>query len=149
MDSQESAKGLFFSMIPVPETLTDGTDNHRLFVALRSGQPKSHHELYGLHMIVHSRASDLRLKHGCLIDTWRDGKTTWYQLRAVREGEVATDGLAVDSALPHGPPIDISGPPEPSSPQTPESEVDGLCAGPGLSPYTPPGPAQLTVWEAA
>src|SRR6185295_6360014 len=77
-------------MIPVPETLTEGTDTHRLFLALRSGQPKSHHELYGLSMIVHSRASDLRLKHGCLIDTWRDGKTTWYQLRAVRENGNAT-----------------------------------------------------------
>ena len=128
-------------MIPVPETLTEGTDTHRLFLALRSGQPKSHHELYGLSMIVHSRASDLRLKHGCLIDTWRDGKTTWYQLRAVREnGNATTDGLAVSDRSP--------GQPSTAVPPAPPESAGASWAGPA-SPSTV-GPAQqLSVFEAA
>jgi hypothetical protein len=123
-------------MIPVPPTLKEGTDNHRLFLALRSGQPQSHHTLYGLHMIVHSRASDLRLKHGCLIDTWRDGKTTWYQLRAVRESEAAASGA--DGASPLGPPNCPPGDPEPAASSTPPS--------PRVQPVQP---KQLSVFEAA
>lgn len=130
-------------MIPVPESLTKGTDNHRLFMALRSGQPKSHHELYGLHMIVHSRASDLRLKHGCLIDTWRDGRTTWYQLRATvqQPGEVVA---AFGGAAPGDPPAVEPSPPDGSVTRNRVSSTSRA----GVS-ISPDAPAQLTVWEAA
>jgi hypothetical protein len=124
-------------LIPVPPTLKEGTDNYRLFMALRPGIPKSHHELYGgLHMIVHSRASDLRLKHGCLIDTWRDGATTWYQLRAVQSPEIAVTDREPVGARASGLPSASAGGPA----GVPE-------AAPG--PQPPLGPGQLLIWEAA
>lgn len=61
------------------------SDCQRLLEALRTG-PKSASELYGLHMIVHSRVADLR-KRGHLINCSRVGnggaKDYWYVL--VRE----------------------------------------------------------------
>ena len=134
-------------MIPAPKTLKEGTDCYRLFVALRSGEPKSHQELYALHMIVHSRASDLRLKHGCLIDTWRDGNSTFYQLRAVQSPEASLTDVAVSGAR-------ASGPPQPTSAGGPSpllsAEAGALRAEaePG-SPQKDPGQVQLLIWEAA
>lgn len=127
-------------MIPIPKTLTEGTDCYRLFEALRSGEPKSHQELYALFMIVHSRASDLRLKHGCLIDTWRDGRTTWYQLRAVREPEAVTLGGREDRPV-HGPLGEVS----------PGLAVgrELRAAGEGAFSSPPEHPRQLSVFEAA
>jgi hypothetical protein len=136
-------------VIPVPPTLKEGTDNYRLFMALRSGEPKSHHELYALHMIVHSRASDLRLKHGCLIDTWRDGGSTMYQLRSVA-GAVQTPGETAATAAVPGPPA--SGPSSMTSGgPSPDAAVGPTGAGP--DPISPPGSApvqkQLEIWSAA
>lgn len=65
------------------------TDCARLLEVLRDGKPHSHHELYRLGMVVHSRVSDLR-KSGHLIQVWRErdhdhGRvrpefTYWYRL---------------------------------------------------------------------
>lgn len=136
-------------MISIPPSLKEGTDNYRLFMALRSGQPKSHHELYALHMIVHSRKSNLVHDHGCVIDTWRDGKTTWYQLRsvgAVQEGQATIADGAIRRA----------GPPEPHSTSGGSTQVEpGLSSEPGLGPSPTrdpsqgPAPKQLSVFEAA
>lgn len=59
--------------------MTAPTHTERLLVALSDGKPHSHHELYGLHMIVHSRVSDLRRK-GHTIRAWREHGDYWYQL---------------------------------------------------------------------
>lgn len=63
------------------------TDCARLYEVLGDGKPHSHHELYRLEMVVHSRISELR-KRGHRIETWREmtpvfgrRKTTcWYRL---------------------------------------------------------------------
>lgn len=79
-------------MIPVPKTLTEGTDCYRLFMALRDGEVHDHHELYRLRMIVHSRKSDLVHKHDCEIDCWSRGGTSYYQLKGVVRQPDATGG---------------------------------------------------------
>ena len=115
---------------------------------LSDGEPHSHHEGYRLGVMLHSRVSNLR-KRGYEIRCWRDGNDYLYQLGGrdkdsfasgehqsppdnqsgtVREGDGADGG----GASPLGP--SRHGPPD---------------AGPGLSPETPPGPAQLSVFEAA
>ena len=55
------------------------THNQKVLQLLSDGQPHSHHELYGLFVIAHSRVSDLR-KQGHNIRMWRDEGTYWYQL---------------------------------------------------------------------
>lgn len=51
----------------------------RVLGLLSDGRPHSHHELYDLHVIAHSRISDLRRK-GHAIEMWRDGDLYLYQL---------------------------------------------------------------------
>lgn len=55
-----------------PVTLRDGTDCARLYDALADGGWHSSSELQSLRMTVHSRISDLRLKHGCTVETMHD-----------------------------------------------------------------------------
>lgn len=57
------------------------THNERVLALLSDGRPHSHHELYGLHVIAHSRVADLR-KRGYVIEQWRDGDDYLYQLTA-------------------------------------------------------------------
>ena len=120
------------------------TQGQRILAILSDGKRHSHHEFYGF-CVLHSRISDLR-KRGYEITCFKTGGTYEYQLvGAVREGEaVGADGLAADSALPHGP-SDISGP---SVSQTPESAETGSPDGPRSSlPFA--GGHQLSVFEAA
>lgn len=56
------------------------THNERVLQLLSDGKPHSHHELYALHVIAHSRVSELR-KRGHRIDQWRDGDQYLYQLK--------------------------------------------------------------------
>ena len=60
------------------------THNDRVLALLSDGRPHSHHELYGLHVIAHSRVSDLR-KRGHVIESWREGSDYLYQLTSGTE----------------------------------------------------------------
>ena len=57
------------------------TDTHceRVLQLLSDHRPHSHHELYALHVIAHSRISDLR-KRGHVIEQWREGDDYLYRL---------------------------------------------------------------------
>lgn len=55
------------------------THNERVLELLSDGRPHTHHELYGLHVVAHSRVSDLR-KQGFDIRQWRDGDSYLYLL---------------------------------------------------------------------
>lgn len=77
---------------------------------LSDRKPHSHHELYGLGCVAHSRISDLR-RDGYQIDQWREDGQYLYQLKgrldetaasvgAVRDGS----GTAVSSSAPPNPP---------------------------------------------
>ncbi len=55
------------------------THNERVLRLLSDGQPHTHHELYQLHVIAHSRVADLR-KQGHRIVQWRDGDNYVYRL---------------------------------------------------------------------
>ena len=55
------------------------THNERVLALLSDGKPHTHHEIYGLFVIGHSRISDLR-KRGHVIESWRDGDDYLYQL---------------------------------------------------------------------
>jgi len=55
------------------------THNERVLALLSDGKPHTHHEIYGLFVIGHSRIADLR-KRGHVIAMWRDGDDYIYQL---------------------------------------------------------------------
>lgn len=55
------------------------THNEKVLALLSDGKPHTHHEIYGLYVIGHSRISDLR-KRGHIIESWRDGDNYVYQL---------------------------------------------------------------------
>lgn len=55
------------------------THNEKVLQLLRDGKPHSHHELYALHVIAHSRVADLR-KRGYVIEQWREGDNYFYRL---------------------------------------------------------------------
>jgi len=55
------------------------THKQRVLQLLSDGKPHSHHELYGLGCVAHSRISDLR-RDGHTIEQWRDGDLYLYRL---------------------------------------------------------------------
>jgi hypothetical protein len=55
------------------------THKQRVLQLLKDGRPHSHHELYGLGCVAHSRVSDLR-RDGHTIEQWRDGDLYLYRL---------------------------------------------------------------------
>ncbi len=55
------------------------THNERVLNLLSDGEPHSHHELYALFVVAHSRISDLR-KRGYQIECWNIAGTHWYRL---------------------------------------------------------------------
>lgn len=74
----------------------------RVLRLLSDRQPHTHHELYDLNVIAHSRVSDLR-KRGHVIEQWREGDDYLYQLvgsAPVADGKpVGADvGLVPDQA---------------------------------------------------
>jgi hypothetical protein len=54
------------------------THNERVLALLADGRWHSHHELYDLHVVAHSRVSDLR-KRGHMIEMRRDGDLYLYR----------------------------------------------------------------------
>ncbi len=123
------------------------THKQKVLQLLADNQPHSHMEGYRLGVMLHSRAADLR-KDGYTVKCWHENGAYWYQLfGTVRSGDVAPDGLA-DGLSPVRTALDIGGPPELPL-QTPESAEADAAAGPGLSPSSPAGATQLTVFESA
>lgn len=55
------------------------THNEKVLALLSDGLPHTHHEIYGLFVIGHSRIADLR-KRGHVINCWRDGDDYLFQL---------------------------------------------------------------------
>lgn len=55
------------------------THKQRVLDLLADGEPHSHHELYALNVIAHSRINDLR-RDGHEIICWREGFLSYYQL---------------------------------------------------------------------
>lgn len=62
------------------------THNERVLALLSDRQPHSHHEIYGLFVIGHSRIADLR-KRGHVIESWRDGDDYMYRLSSPCAGD--------------------------------------------------------------
>lgn len=118
------------------------THNERVLALLQDGKPHTHHELYALHVIAHSRVADLRAR-GHLIEQWREGDNYLYRLLTEPEDKPRPagilgllDGSRVDCAAEkrHGVPGSVSK----SSPEE--------APGPG----TPsPAPGQMSLIEAA
>lgn len=78
---------------------------------LSDHKPHTHHELYALGCVAHSRVSDLRAD-GYRIEQWRDGDHYLYQLVTLDEPE-APHGVGSGSssvpAIPSPPPESSSG----------------------------------------
>ena len=119
----------------------------RVLEVLRDGRPHSIQEIHERAgtMRLNSRISDLRAL-GYFIEYFRKDGLHTYQLRAVREGEVAADAHSVDSASPLG----LSS----AEQSNPDVGVGATSeAGPGPLPDETPGQGQsqkqLSVFEAA
>ena len=72
------------------------THNEKVLALLSDGKPHTHHEIYGLYVIGHSRIADLR-KRGHVIESWRDGDDYLYQLCA-GEPSAPSPRLTADSS---------------------------------------------------
>ncbi len=55
------------------------THNQRVLELLSDGEPHSHHELYDLRVVAHSRVAALRAQ-GHRIACWRQDGLHWYRL---------------------------------------------------------------------
>lgn len=62
------------------------THKQRVLALLSDRKPHSHHELYALHVIAHSRIADLR-RDGHEIECWRDGDLSYYRLVSLAQPE--------------------------------------------------------------
>ncbi len=97
------------------------THNQKVLALLSDGKVHTHHELYALHVIGHSRVADLR-KQGYAIECWREGDLSLYQL-------VATS--PTDPVAPPEPRADRSEPgagTAPSSVSSPQLDLFGAAA---------------------
>lgn len=111
------------------------THCERLLAALADGEWHTHHELYALRMIVHSRVADLR-RQGHTVEQRRNGDLYEYRLvsRALDDPQVGPQRGASDGSLriverPSPPPMD-----------------GALASAPA---FASPGPAlQLDLFEA-
>ena len=69
------------------------THKQRVLQVLKDGKPHSHHELYQLGCVAHSRISDLR-RDGHKITAWRDGDLYLYRLEAATFSSPAVSNSA-------------------------------------------------------
>ena len=76
------------------------THKQKVLRLLGDRQPHTHHELYALGCVAHSRIADLR-KDGHTIRQWRDGDHYLYQLVGETLGEAAVSdaGLEADASV--------------------------------------------------
>ncbi len=91
------------------------THKQRVLALLRDGQAHSHHELYSLNVIAHSRIADLRAD-GYRIEQWREGDLYLYRLigspldeRGGLSAPKGDGGLSIPASSPRSP----SGPDDP------------------------------------
>jgi hypothetical protein len=139
------------------------TETHceRVLGLLTDGEPHSHHELYALHVVAHSRVSDLR-KRGHVINHWRDGETSYYQLVSLGEPDPpATAGPDKDEPTPtagaNAMSDSSSGSPSENDPLSdpPETKAPFSLGSSGDAPSTTgvgeahASPVQLSLLEAA
>ncbi len=76
------------------------THNERVLQLLSDGKPHTHHELYALHVIAHSRVADLR-RQGHTIEQWHEGDNYMYRLlNQAREDSGAKDEAPPITASP-------------------------------------------------
>lgn len=79
------------------------THKQKVLRLLSDHKPHSHHELYDLHVIGHSRISDLR-RDGHKIDQWREDGHYWYRLVALGEAPETPAGASPSaSSIPASP----------------------------------------------
>lgn len=76
--------------------MTRVTHEEKVLALLNDGQPHTHHEIYALYVIGHSRISGLKNK-GFGIEHWQEGQTHWYQLvsRPLAESGQADPGVGL------------------------------------------------------
>lgn len=55
------------------------TDKEKVLALLSDGRPHTHHEIYALNVMGHSRITNLR-EDGYVIKRWNEGRTSVYQL---------------------------------------------------------------------
>jgi hypothetical protein len=136
------------------------THNQRVLALLSDGLPHSHHELYRLYVMAHSRVSDLR-KQGHDIRCWREGDSYLYQLVSPSlNGGTTAASVSVPSLSESGSDSSRENgelPPEiadASQPLSLSPSAQGLAAqssagesGAGISAEA--GPGQLSIEEAA
>lgn len=75
------------------------THCERVLQLLSDHKPHTHHELYALRVIGHSRIADLR-RQGHVIAVWREGENYLYRL--------LSDGREANGATDPTPPLDES-----------------------------------------
>lgn len=107
------------------------THKQRVLQLLKDGNPHSHHELYGLGCVAHSRISDLR-RDGHRIRAWREGDVYLYAL-----DEAPADA---EPSLPGGPLPGCEAGASSSAPASDSAAREGV----GVLTLFAPGPA--TTW---
>lgn len=79
--------------------MSGATHKQRVLALLSDGRPHTHHELYGLYTIAHSRVADLR-RDGYRIECWREGGEYLYQLLEATTGDQPVGDAAVVGGSP-------------------------------------------------
>ena len=108
------------------------THNERVLALLSDGEPHTHHELYGLHVVAHSRVSDLR-KRGHQIEQWRDGDLYVYRLLDSAAEVLTSPRRSIAGGVTAPPAASPQSPRVPAFPSSPQ----GLAAG---------APPQMGLW---
>lgn len=73
------------------------THDDRVLALLSDGEPHSHHELYQLRVVAHSRVASLRRK-GFVIECWREDDLYLYRL--VGERDASPEAAAIPFVAP-------------------------------------------------
>lgn len=127
------------------------THNEKVLALLADGRPHTHHELYALHVIGHSRVNDLR-KRGYQIDQWREGDVYLYQLTSTNggRGPAAADNCG-SAPTPTAETVAPLREPSVESPSAcrDDGTADGSLSGDESSPSSWGVAAQLTLDEVA
>ena len=101
------------------------THKQAVLQLLSDHKPHSHHELYGLGCVAHSRISDLR-RDGHVIEAWREDGLYLYQLKGrLEEGSTVRDG-APSSSTPSNPVCAAVASPSAVSPSEPSTRDGGV-----------------------
>lgn len=97
------------------------THKQKVLRLLSDHKPHSHHELYQLGCVAHSRVSDLR-KDGYVIEQWREGDLYLYRLGALNETAVMEPADSFSAAAPRSAAVSLSASSPVVSLETPNRE---------------------------